>query len=140
MKRTARCSCGQISVTVEGEPFEVWACHCLECQRQAGTPYSLTAGWEDASVVARTGEAQSWARQSYRDRRIENFFCPVCGSTVYSRSEAVPGVTMVAVGNFADPQFLAPTVEYWTEHRHRWVEVPSAHVHWKRQAEDVEEG
>jgi hypothetical protein len=34
--RRAACSCGQLYLTVEGEPSRVWMCHCLECQRRTG--------------------------------------------------------------------------------------------------------
>jgi hypothetical protein len=136
--RTAVCSCGALSVTVDGEPFEVWVCHCLECQKQTGAPYTLTAGWNLTDVSGVSGAAGSWSRLSYRGHRVENFFCVACGSTVYSRSEAVPGVMMVAVGCFADPAFPPPTVEYWTEHRHPWVDVPTCTHRWKRQQEDGE--
>ncbi|MDB5537376.1 MAG: hypothetical protein JWQ65_2251, partial [Devosia sp.] len=32
--RTASCSCGQLSIEVEGEPGGVGVCHCLACQRR----------------------------------------------------------------------------------------------------------
>ncbi|HEX9905358.1 MAG TPA: aldehyde-activating protein, partial [Propylenella sp.] len=32
--RRASCSCGQLSVTCEGEPVRISMCHCLACQRR----------------------------------------------------------------------------------------------------------
>ncbi|MFO1088453.1 MAG: GFA family protein [Hyphomicrobiales bacterium] len=138
--RTARCSCGALSITVRGEPFEVWVCHCLECQRQTGAPYSLTAGWLKEEVVATDGDARTWTRSSYRGRKIENTFCPACGSTLFNTSEAFPEAVMINAGNFGDAVLPPPTVEYWTEHRLPWVSIPTATVRWKRQAEDGEAG
>ncbi|MGO4840389.1 GFA family protein, partial [Rhizobiaceae sp. 2RAB30] len=34
--RTASCSCGGLSIQVEGEPLGVGVCHCLACQRRTG--------------------------------------------------------------------------------------------------------
>jgi hypothetical protein len=51
-------------------------------------------------------------------------FCPTCGSTVYWESEGFPGYVAVAIGNFADPNFPAPTIAVWEESRHPWVSLP----------------
>src|ERR1700722_7973744 len=34
--RRAACSCGQLHLTVDGEPSRVSMCNCLECQRRTG--------------------------------------------------------------------------------------------------------
>ena len=36
MTRRAACSCGQLHLTIEGEPSPTAMCHCLECQRRTG--------------------------------------------------------------------------------------------------------
>ncbi len=36
MIRRAACSCGQLRLTIEGEPSRIAMCHCLECQRRTG--------------------------------------------------------------------------------------------------------
>ncbi|NOJ47815.1 hypothetical protein HCN50_16425 [Bradyrhizobium sp. WSM 1744] len=65
-----------------------------------------------------------------RDRRhhcntlTKRLFCSTCGSTVYWESESFPGRVIVAIGNFADPSFPAPTVSVWEESRHPWVSLP----------------
>src|SRR5262249_7842678 len=51
-------------------------------------------------------------------------FCPTCGSTVYWEGEGFPGLVAVAIGNFADPNFPAPTIAVWEESRHPWVSWP----------------
>jgi hypothetical protein len=35
-----------------------------------------------------------------------------------------PGYVAVAIGNFADPNFPAPTIAVWEESRHPWVSLP----------------
>ena len=51
-------------------------------------------------------------------------FCPTCGSTVYWEGKGFPGYVAVAIGNFADPKFPAPTIAVWEESRHPWVALP----------------
>jgi hypothetical protein len=36
----------------------------------------------------------------------------------------LPGYVAVAIGNFADPNFPAPTIAVWEESRHPWVSLP----------------
>ena len=38
--------------------------------------------------------------------------------------EGFPGYVAVAIGNFADPNFPAPTIGVWEESRHPWVSLP----------------
>jgi hypothetical protein len=45
MAREAACSCGQLRVTVEGEPVRVSMCHCLACQRRTGSAFGIQARW-----------------------------------------------------------------------------------------------
>jgi hypothetical protein len=35
--REAACLCGQLRLEVEGEPFAVSICNCLDCQRRTGS-------------------------------------------------------------------------------------------------------
>jgi hypothetical protein len=41
--REAACSCGQLQVTVRGDPVRVAMCHCLECQRRTGSTFGVQA-------------------------------------------------------------------------------------------------
>ena len=44
---------------------------------------------------------------------------------VYWESAGFPGYVIVAIGNFADPNFPAPTIAGWEESRHPWVSLPA---------------
>jgi len=35
-----------------------------------------------------------------------------------------PGYIAIAVGNFADPDFPAPSIAVWEQSRHPWVSLP----------------
>lgn len=39
-ERNARCGCGGLTVTTRGEPLVVYACSCLNCQRESGSAFS----------------------------------------------------------------------------------------------------
>lgn len=126
--REARCSCGQLKITCEGEPVRVSICHCLACQRRTGSPFGQQARWP-AENVKIEGLATTFVRMGDAGSTITFRFCSLCGSTVYYDIDAMPGVIAVPVGAFADPSFPAPTFSVYEARAHGWVKVPEAIEH-----------
>jgi hypothetical protein len=122
--RRAACSCGQPSLTIEGEPARVSMCHCLECQRRTGAVISNQARFAREQITV-AGQSTAWTRSAESGNRLTFHFCPVCGSTVYWTGEGFPGFVAVAIGTFADPSFPAPSIAVWEECRHPWLELPA---------------
>src|SRR5499427_8420459 len=121
--RRAACSCGQLQLTIEGEPARISMCHCLECQRRTGAVMSNQARFPREQVTF-AGKATAWTRTAESGNALTFHFCPTCGSTVYWESEGFPGYIAVAIGSFADPNFPAPTIGVWEESRHAWLSLP----------------
>lgn len=121
--RRAACSCGQLALTVEGEPSRISMCHCLECQRRTGAVISNQARFR-REQVAISGQSAVWKRTAESGNALRFHFCPTCGSTVYWEGEGFPGYLAIAIGNFADPAFPPPTIAVWEEERHPWVVLP----------------
>ena len=121
--RRAACSCGQLRLTIEGEPSRIAVCHCLECQRRTGAAISNQARFrlEQVSFASKT---TAWPRTAESGNVLTFHFYPTCGSTVFWENEGIPGHVTVAIGNFADPTFPAPTIAVWEESRHPWVTLP----------------
>jgi hypothetical protein len=59
--RRAACSCGQLSLTIEGELSRISMCHCLERQRRTGAVISNQARFRREEVTF-TGKATAWMR------------------------------------------------------------------------------
>jgi hypothetical protein len=121
--RHAACSCGQLRLTVEGEPLRVSLCHCLACQRRTGSVFGVQARF-GAEQVTIEGASRQYIRVSDGGGKGVFQFCPDCGATVSYTTEDSPGVVAVPVGAFADPSFPAPARSVWEERRHAWVRLP----------------
>ena len=121
--RHATCSCGQLRVACEGEPVRVSICHCLECQRRTGSVFGAQARFPETQVRIE-GRSTVWSRPGDSGGAVTLHFCPVCGSTVYWRIQAVPDLVAVAIGAFADPGFGSPRHSVYERSRHGWVVVP----------------
>ena len=128
MRRRAECSCGQLAVTVEGEPLRLSVCHCLACQRRTGSVFAMQARYLAANATIE-GRSTSFDRTGDEGGVATFHFCPVCGSTVHYGFTDLPEFLIVPVGAFADPTFPAPTVSVYDERRHPWVGLPDAIVH-----------
>lgn len=121
--RTASCCCGQLRVTVRGEPLGVGVCHCLACQQRTGSVFATLAAF--AAPFEVSGTATEYVRAGDQGARFRFRFCPVCGSTVFHTEEGRDQSSIaVAVGAFADPAFPPPQDSVYDCRRHPWVSLP----------------
>jgi hypothetical protein len=123
--RRAACNCGQLSITVEGDPARVSMCHCLQCQQRTGAVLGNQARYRREQVAEIAGRATEYTRSADSGNALTFRFCPVCGSTVYWEGEGFPGFVAIAIGTFADPHFPAPTISVWETTRHDWADLDS---------------
>jgi hypothetical protein len=121
--RTASCSCGQLSIQVQGEPRGVGVCHCLACQRRTGSTFAQLASFNTPFHV--TGTAKEYLRTGDQGSQFLFRFCPECGTNVFHTEVGDERRVSVAVGCFADPQFPPPTLSVYDCRRHPWVQMPS---------------
>jgi len=128
MTRQAACSCGQLTVDVEGEPVRVSVCHCLACQRRTGSVFGTQSRWLEENVRIE-GRHTDYTRISDEGEPRTYSFCPECGSTVFFRLEPEGGVIAIPVGAFADPDFPPPVRSIWEERMHSWVVMPDGVEH-----------
>jgi len=124
MTRIATCSCGQLSVTCEGEPVRISMCHCLECQKRTGSTFGAQARWPREKVTI-SGSSTQYVRVGDSGNKVTFHFCPTCGSTVYYGINDVPDVIAIAVGAFADPTFPQPKFSVYESRKHAWSGIPA---------------
>ena len=122
--RTARCCCGDLSMTVSGEPDRVISCHCGYCQRRTGNVFQVSCWYFGDQIVSRTGHGRVYRGPD--NPGIDYTFCSRCGSTVYWEFSAFQAIVEVpvygiAVGCFVDADFPKPDLECWASMRHHWI-------------------
>jgi hypothetical protein len=96
-------------------------CHCTDCQRQTGSPFTVFVGVPRAAFnvegstlgsIATTGEDHGGDTQRH--------FCTTCGSPVFSISALAPELTLIKAGSLDDASWLEPAVECWTSSAQPW--------------------
>lgn len=118
--RTASCNCGALTATATGEPAMVAMCSCGACQRRSGSAFAYSSFWNDEQVTL-SGEPSSWTRTADSGHPNTYFFCPTCGTILWSRGRRANMVN-IAAGAFVDPDFPAPERAVWNEQRHGWID------------------
>lgn len=120
---TASCRCRQLTASVSGEPVRVSVCHCLDCQKRAGSAFSAQARWPEEQVQI-AGKSKTWVHYADSGNRITHHFCPECGSTVHYRIEGkFDGLVAIPLGAFDEPYFLSPKFSVWEKRKHDWVAI-----------------
>lgn len=118
----ASCRCGKVGAVCSGDPVRVSVCHCLDCQRRSGSAFAFQARWPDAQVRI-TGEPREWVHVGESGARASFRFCGNCGGTIAYVSDALPGLTAIPAGTFADPHFPRPEYSVYEARKHAWVAV-----------------
>lgn len=118
----ASCQCGSLFLETSDDPEFVIACNCRACQKRSGSPFGAAAYFRKSALTVQ-GDRQNWARLADSGKRLENVFCPLCGTTLFWTLEMRPDHIGVPVGGFDTPPPV-PIRAIWTEEKHEWVEFP----------------
>ena len=121
--RAASCRCGQLKVSVTGEPVRVSVCHCLDCKKRSGSAFAVQARWP-AEQFKSEGQSKTWTHHADSGNRITHHLCPECGSSMHYVIEGkFDGLVAIPLGAFDDPYFASPKFSVWEERKNDWVEI-----------------
>ena len=107
--------------------IRISVCHCLNCQRRTGSPFSAQARFPEDKVVL-SGETRSYTHRGGSGGRATFLSCPDCGSTIAYEIESLPGLIAIPLGAFADPDFPPPRFSVWEKRKHPWVHITGDQV------------
>lgn len=121
MAQTGGCLCGKVRYTVDAEPLMCVACHCKNCQKQAGTALSVIVGVPEDAVTI-TGEFKTYNDTGDSGATVRRQFCGECGSPLFSRLE-MPGMMFIKAGTLDDTSQLKPSVHCYTKSKQDWYDL-----------------
>ncbi|CAG8267849.1 unnamed protein product [Penicillium nalgiovense] len=140
------CFCGRIRIEYSGQPLASALCHCLDCRKLTGGPYSFNFIVRSAELHV-SGSPKEVPKTSDSGNAIKNYFCPDCGlyyteiagrqhhdltrvigTPLFGRKIKPNGdrdeTTVVRAGIFDNIGILherTPVVEIYTEQRLKWL-------------------
>jgi hypothetical protein len=125
MELTGGCACGALRYRLTGTPLVGHACHCRDCQRTTGSAFAINLWIERERVECTAGRARSFLLSGGSGKPHEVFFCEACGTTVWSRYDSVPGLSLfVRAGTLDEPGAVEPDVHIFTAAKLPWLKLP----------------
>lgn len=123
--RSGGCLCGQVRYTAPAKPISVAACHCRDCQKQAGSAVSVLAIFP-SSAVSMEGSLGVYQGRGSSGGEVLRYFCPQCGSPIHSEVPGLAerGIMAIKAGTLDDVSDLQPAIHYWTQSRQPWMILP----------------
>lgn len=122
MTMTGHCLCGQFSYETSSDPVVTAVCHCKNCQRQAGSAFSIIVAVPSASLTTH-GTLKTYADNADSGAVVSRQFCPDCGSPIFSLVPGSPGMTFIKAGTLDDTEALKPQVEVWIKSAQPWARL-----------------
>ena len=107
--RSGKCLCGQVQISVRGEPLRVGICHCTDCRRESGSAFTFYGVWP-ARQFEHLGETSE-----FHGRR----FCPRCGSRLFSVDDLEAEIKLGILSEA--PVRLVPSYELWIKRHEPWL-------------------
>ena len=122
MEYEGGCHCGAIRYHGTGDPELTFYCHCRDCQRTTGSPYSMEL------MIAEDGLAIEGTLSSYvvtgdSGKPVTRWFCSACGSGIYLESAADPGYLFLKVGSLDDASWVKPEMHIYTAAKQPWTKL-----------------
>ncbi len=120
VKRTGQCFCGAVKFTVTGDPINVRACHCKDCQRVTGSAFFVRALFPKDQVNI-TGNLAEFPSSEDLTRK----FCPRCGSQLFADRKSRPDAIAIALGSFDNLEGILPSEHIWISDKQEWFSIPA---------------
>ncbi|KAL5364780.1 Mss4-like protein [Aspergillus floccosus] len=98
MTLTGSCMCGAITYSAEADEYLRALCHCTDCQKWTGGAFTSNACVPRTSFKVTKGAPSSYDATGASGKINKHFFCPTCGSSLYTELEIMPDVTCVKAG------------------------------------------
>lgn len=122
-KLDGSCLCGNVTYTCDATPIASVNCHCHDCQKSSGAPFS-TVAMVPADSIEITGETLSIFRTVGDDhgQEAQRHFCSNCGSQLMTTSDAYPGFGLIKTGTLNDSSLVQPVMDIWSESKQSWTD------------------
>jgi hypothetical protein len=118
---SGHCLCGSIRYSTDADPVVQAVCHCTDCQRQTGSPFTVVVGVPRAALTLEGDTLASFTTIGEdHGGETERSFCSACGSPIFSVAAVAPELALLKAGTLDDGSWLEPALEVWTNSAQPW--------------------
>ena len=115
------CLCGGVRYEYTGDFGQFVYCHCSKCRKAQGSAFASNAPVEEAKFRLLQGAELLKAYASSPGK--QRVFCGNCGSPLYSRADALPGVLRLRMGSLDTPAGSKPQAHIFAASRAEWYDI-----------------
>jgi hypothetical protein len=115
---TGRCLCGGVQFRIDSELEPIQICHCQQCRRAQGTPFTTNIPVSSRAFALERGDELLVNYESSPGKKRS--FCSRCGSPIYSSRDSLPEVLRVRAGLIEGPLPVRPIAHIFTASACNW--------------------
>ncbi len=120
------CACGAIRYQSTAEPVLMVHCHCRDCQRSSGGPFSSFVIVPSDAFKLLQGSFRFYESSSHAGGKTHRGFCQDCGSPIMAQSAVNRDVAAIWTASLDDPSWFTPQMDVWTSDAHPWDQMNPA--------------
>jgi len=113
------CACGAIRYESTAEPVMMLHCHCRDCQRSSGGPFSSYVIVPTEACKLSQGSLRFHASPSEARGKTHR-------SPIQVKPDAFPHFVAIRTASLDDPSRFNPQVDVWTSDAHPWDHMDPA--------------
>lgn len=126
---TGGCACGKIRYECSAQPLFFFLCHCIDCQRASGGPFSANVIFSRPTAKYVSETPSSYTVKGVSGEAVHHEFCPNCGSPVGMNSDGSKEFRVFRASTLDTGAGLQPTANIWTSRAPSWhlprTDIPS---------------
>ena len=114
------CACGAIRYECTDKPLGMHNCHCRDCQRASGGPFSPVIVVPAVAFRILQGPLSFYAVAGHFGADTHRGFCAQCGSPILGKSDAAPQFLGIKVSSLDDPSWFKAQADIFTSEAQPW--------------------
>ena len=120
MEITGGCLCRAVRYRISAAPIVTRTCWCRVCQYIGAGSATVNSCFPSEALTV-SGELRDYRMIADSGNAAHRRFCPVCGTHLFSASEARPHLVFVRAGTLDDPEIARPSLTIWTASAPSWA-------------------
>lgn len=123
---TGGCACGAIRYECGRRPLLMFFCHCRDCQRAGGGPYSAAVLLPGKAFKLTQGTPKYFSTPSLAGGHHTRGFCPECGSRLLGAVNPKSPFIGVLAASLDDPGVFQPAFNIFTSDAQPWAALSAS--------------
>jgi hypothetical protein len=115
------CLCGSVRYRVTGPLADIQLCHCSQCRKAQGSAFAANIPTDEDRLTFLSGEQALVLFESSPGKT--RAFCGRCGSPLFSRTTAKPGVVRLRAGTLDAPSGARLGFHIFADSHADWWEI-----------------